>query len=154
MAQWVNSSTAAAPVTVEVQVQSLATQSGLKDLMLPQLWCRSQLWLRFNPWSGNFHMPRVWPWKKGGGHFCLGQMPWENRDIVAGCYCKEPHLTGNHTMFLEEGILWSMELLSVLYQVSAFNPKRERELSWSPIRKSDWNFFKWKSRTAGLGVIK
>ena len=24
--------------------------------MLPQLQCRSQLWLGFNPWPGNFHM--------------------------------------------------------------------------------------------------
>ena len=26
----------------------------VKDLMLPQLWCRSQLWLRFNPLSREF----------------------------------------------------------------------------------------------------
>ena len=30
--------------------------SGLKDLALPQLRYRSQLWLGFNPWPRNFHM--------------------------------------------------------------------------------------------------
>lgn len=60
---------------------------------------------------------------------------------------------GNHIVFLEEGILWSMELHSVLYQHSALNWKRGRDLSWSPIRKSDGNFFNWKSLTVGLGVI-
>lgn len=30
-----------------------------------------------------------------------------------GWYFKEPHLVGNHIAFLEEGILWSMELHSV-----------------------------------------
>ena len=32
--------------------------------MLPQLWRRSQLWLRFNPWPGNFPMPQVRPKKE------------------------------------------------------------------------------------------
>ena len=32
----------------------------VKDLALPQLWCRSQFWLGFSPWPGSFHMPRVW----------------------------------------------------------------------------------------------
>ena len=30
--------------------------SGLKDLALPQVRCRSQLWLRFNLWPRNFHL--------------------------------------------------------------------------------------------------
>ena len=46
----------------------------VKDLALRELWCRLQTWLRcgvavavlqlqlrFNPWSGNFHMPQVRP---------------------------------------------------------------------------------------------
>ena len=33
----------------------------VKDLLLLQLWCRSPLWLRLDPWPGNLHMPRVWP---------------------------------------------------------------------------------------------
>ena len=53
--------TAAARVTAEVWVQSLARHSGLKDLALPQLWHRSQLRLGFNPWARNFHMSGVWP---------------------------------------------------------------------------------------------
>jgi len=32
----------------------------VKDPMLPQLWCGWQLWLRFNPWPRNFHMPCCW----------------------------------------------------------------------------------------------
>ena len=57
MAQWVRNLTAEAQVTVELWVQSLAWCSGLKDPALPRLWYRSQLWLRFSPWHGNFHMP-------------------------------------------------------------------------------------------------
>ena len=33
----------------------------VKDLALQQLWCRLQMELRFNPWSGNFHMSQVQP---------------------------------------------------------------------------------------------
>ena len=36
----------------------------VKDLVLLQLWYRSQLQLRFSPWPGNFHMPQAWPFKK------------------------------------------------------------------------------------------
>ena len=36
----------------------------VKDLTLPQLWCRLQLQCRFSPWPGNFHMPQVWAKKK------------------------------------------------------------------------------------------
>ena len=35
-----------------------------KDLAVPQLWHRLQLWLRFNPWPRNFHKPQVWPKKE------------------------------------------------------------------------------------------
>ena len=31
----------------------------IEDLALPQLWRRSQLWLKFDPWPRNFHMSRV-----------------------------------------------------------------------------------------------
>ena len=41
MVQWVKNLTAVAQVAVErVQVRSLAEHSGLKDLVLLQLWCR------------------------------------------------------------------------------------------------------------------
>ena len=33
----------------------------VKDPALPQLWCRSQLQLRCDPWSRNFHVPWVQP---------------------------------------------------------------------------------------------
>ena len=45
----------AAWVTVEVQVRSPTWHSGLKDLVLPQLQCQSQLRLRFNPRPRNCH---------------------------------------------------------------------------------------------------
>ena len=47
--------------TAEVWVGCPAWRSGLKDLALLQLQCRWQLWLVFNPWTRNFHMPRMWP---------------------------------------------------------------------------------------------
>ena len=43
MAQWFQNLTAAPPVTVEVQILSVAQCSGLKDLAL------QRLWLRFSP---------------------------------------------------------------------------------------------------------
>ena len=55
LVQWVKNPTTADQVTVEVQVQHLAWCIGLKVPALPQV-CRSQLWLRFNPWLKNFHM--------------------------------------------------------------------------------------------------
>ena len=64
MAQWVKNLTIAAWVATEAQVESLAWYSGLKDPMLLQLWCRSQLWLGFSPWPGNFHLWQVWLFKK------------------------------------------------------------------------------------------
>ena len=41
------------------QLWSLTCRSGLKIQLLLQLWCRSQLECRFNPWPGNFHKPWV-----------------------------------------------------------------------------------------------
>ena len=47
-------------VAKEAQVQSVAPlDSELKDPVLPQVQLRLQLWLKFNPWLGNFHMPKV-----------------------------------------------------------------------------------------------
>ena len=62
--QQVKNLTAAALVTAEVQVPSLAWSSGLKDLALLQWWCRLQLQLRFSLWPRNFHMSLVAPKKK------------------------------------------------------------------------------------------
>ena len=30
----------------------------------PIQWYGSQLWLRFDPWLGNFHTPQIWPNKQ------------------------------------------------------------------------------------------
>ena len=64
MAQWVKDPTTAAQVTKKAWVQSPAWHSRLKDLALPQLWCGSQLWLRFNPRLRNFHMSQMPSLKK------------------------------------------------------------------------------------------
>ena len=39
--------------SARTQVQAPAWHSGLKDLVLPQLQCRLQLWLISDPWSRN-----------------------------------------------------------------------------------------------------
>ena len=49
MVQWVKNLTAAAWVTLEVCIQSLAQYSGLKDLALLQLQHKLQPWLRISP---------------------------------------------------------------------------------------------------------
>ena len=53
MAEQVKDLTVVAQIVAEVQVQSPVWHRGLKDPALPQLW------LRFNPWPRNFHMPWV-----------------------------------------------------------------------------------------------
>ena len=56
MRQWVNYLTAVVQVAAGL-IPHTTWQSGLKDPALPQLQCRSQLQLRFNPWS----TPQVQP---------------------------------------------------------------------------------------------
>ena len=58
MGQWAENPTAVAQLAEAevVQVQSLAQPGGLKDLVLPQLQCRSQLQLGFSPCPGNFRI--------------------------------------------------------------------------------------------------
>ena len=36
----------------------------VNDLVFLKLWHRLQLWLRFDPWPRNFHVPHVQPKKK------------------------------------------------------------------------------------------
>ena len=57
MAQWVKNPKVADWVDTEARVRSLIWHCGLEDLALPQLWHRLQLWLRFDTYPGNFHMP-------------------------------------------------------------------------------------------------
>ena len=58
MVQWVKNLTAVAWVAAKIEVQSLAWQSGLKDLALPQPG------LGFNPWPRSFYVLWVWLKKK------------------------------------------------------------------------------------------
>ena len=53
MVQWIKNLTAAAWVAVEAGIQPPAPCSGLEDPLLPQLW------LGFNPWPGNVHVPSL-----------------------------------------------------------------------------------------------
>ena len=57
MAQWVRNPIAVDWGAAGVPVRSLAPGSGLKDLVLPQLW------LRLSPWPGNFHKSWVQPFQ-------------------------------------------------------------------------------------------
>ena len=41
-----------------------AVAQWVMALVLPQLWYRLQLELRFNHWPGYFHIPQVWLKKK------------------------------------------------------------------------------------------
>ena len=41
-----------------------ALEQWVGDLALLWLWCGLQVWLKFDPWPGNFHMPWVWPERK------------------------------------------------------------------------------------------
>ena len=61
VSHWIKNLTAAARVAMEVQVQSLAQRSEFRDSPLLYRQCRLQLWLRFCPWPGNFHMPWLCP---------------------------------------------------------------------------------------------
>ena len=60
VAWWVNDS--ACFYVIAFSIPGMAQR--VKDLVLPRLWCR---WLAFNPWSGNFHVPRMhlekWWWE-------------------------------------------------------------------------------------------
>ena len=49
----------------------LGLAQWIKDSALPELWRRLQLWLRFDPWLWNFHMP--WVWGKKRQLLCLAQ---------------------------------------------------------------------------------
>ena len=52
MVQWVKNLAAAAWEATQLCIQSPVQHSELKNLVLPQLQCRSQLQLKFNPWTG------------------------------------------------------------------------------------------------------
>ena len=70
MAQWVINLTAAVQVAAKGQILSLVQHSGLRDLVLLQLRCGLQLWLRFDARPGSFHMP-------GCGHLKKKMKPLE-----------------------------------------------------------------------------
>ena len=60
MAQWVNYSACLYGIAGLIP----GLEQWVKNLALPQLWCRLQQLLGFNPWPRNFHMEVVWPKRK------------------------------------------------------------------------------------------
>ena len=57
MAQWIKDPAHLCGIPVRFP----GPEQWIKDPVWPQLWHKSQMRLRFNPWPGNFHMPQVWP---------------------------------------------------------------------------------------------
>ena len=62
--RWVKNLIEVALFTVKARAWSQVQCRRLEDPVLPSLWSRSQLWLRFSPWPRNFHMSSVWSFKK------------------------------------------------------------------------------------------
>ena len=58
--------------------------SGFKDLALPQLWCRWQLQLGFDPWPGNFHM--LWVWQKENEKSVVIRILLTSREDISRLY--------------------------------------------------------------------
>jgi len=53
---------------------------------LLQLWYR-QMWLGFNPWPRNFHMPRCSRKRKKKKKISFGVLLWHSRLRIRCCYC-------------------------------------------------------------------
>lgn len=57
---------------------------SVKDLALPQLQCKSQLWLGHGPWPGNFHTPSAAERKQK----CRSMDEWiKKMGCVGVCVC-------------------------------------------------------------------
>ena len=69
MGQWVNDPACHCSLSDLIP----SSLQWVKNLALLPLWCRSHMSLGFEIWSGNFHMPLVWPKKKNKlrGEFLL-----------------------------------------------------------------------------------
>ena len=61
MAQWLKNLTVVAQITARGKGSIPSPVQWIKDLVSPQLWHWSQLWLGFDPWPENFHMLWVQP---------------------------------------------------------------------------------------------
>ena len=82
MAKWVNNLACLCEGSGSIPRQA----QWIKDLVLVQLWCRLQLWLGFDPWPGNVHMPWVWP-KKKKKISIQELLLWLSRLRIWCCYC-------------------------------------------------------------------
>ena len=81
-------------VDVVARVWSPTGCSGLKDLALPQLLCRSQLLLRFSPWPENFHM--LQEWTKTNNPPPKKQTPTSQHSMCS----HQPHNSAHHHLLL------------------------------------------------------
>ena len=75
----------------------------VKDLAFLQLWHRSQLWLRFAPWPGNFHMLWVQPKNKN-----KNKIKYPYKEILHRSLSRLPILVMNfplHLRLLFSGVI-------------------------------------------------
>ena len=58
-----------------------------KDPVLLQLWCRSQLWIRFSPWSRNFYIYATCMAKKREKNFYFNYICKKREREIAKYLC-------------------------------------------------------------------
>ena len=61
-------------LVVRIQVQSLASFSELRIQFCCKLCHRSQVWLGYDPWPGNFHVPLMEPKTKTESMYIYSQL--------------------------------------------------------------------------------
>lgn len=84
----------------------------VKDSVLPRLWHRSQLWLRFDPCLWNFHMLWVQPRGKKKKKFgCISPWQYITTWSLAFCVWRVVFCSCNDTVCLWSARIWACKLL-------------------------------------------
>ena len=111
----------------------------VKDLTLSLQWLGSLLWLGFDPWPGNSHMPQVWQKKKKKN----AQGEWKNfRKSCLGNTFKKHH-TELLALRVPWGGLWELEEVQSMWIVTSFI-------------QQPWNLldsYQQRSQSKGLQII-